>query len=85
MVLRPTTIFFNNSSRNLVYLKNKKEITKMDQIINDIKEHLYSASDLYKKNIKNKKLQNDVLTLLRVVNALEVYEYGHKITDVWHL
>lgn len=55
----------------------------MDHAINDIKQRLYATVDMYKEYPEDKKLQADVLALIKAINVLEVYEYGRAITDEW--
>lgn len=57
----------------------------MDDIINDIKQQLYSTADRLRQSPNDEKLKADALALIDAINVLERHEYGRVITDEWGL
>lgn len=57
----------------------------MDEIINDLKQHLYAKADLLRSDLDNDEIKRDCLALIDAINVLELRAYGRKITDEWGL
>jgi len=57
----------------------------LEQAINELKQHLYKSADEYKRNINDKALQRNILSLIDAINVLEKQAYGRAITNEWGL
>lgn len=57
----------------------------MDEIINELKQHLFARADQLRTNLNDSELKHDCIALVEAVNILEQRAYGRMITTLFNI
>ncbi|MBP1913259.1 hypothetical protein J2Z23_000191 [Lederbergia galactosidilyticus] len=57
----------------------------MDEIINELKQHLYARADQLRTNLDDDEIKRDCIALVEAVNILEQRAYGRMITTLFSI